>query len=743
MRHRFVVRSCVMSLVVAVAIASAPVPAFAAGPGLRTLRVSGTALTPSNSASYWGSASSGARYVAFQSYATNLAGGGSGADIFVRDMRTSQVRCVSGAPAGVPNGASSSPSISSSGQVVAFASNSTNLVAGDTNSSWDVFCRSLSATAATAASVSSEGVLGNGDSSSPSLSANGRYVAFVSAASNLADGDSGTYDDIYVRDLVAGVTKRVSVGVGGVEANGHSSAPSINAGGTKVAFASRASNLVPGDTNGCTDVFVVDVATLVVTRASVGGTNTQANLGSYAPSISGSGSRVAFESLATNLVAKDTNDVRDVFVRDLVARSTSRASVSSKGRQGSAESREPSLSSAGTRVAFSSSAPNLVSGDTNGRADIFVRSLSAKSTIRVSRPPTGQVKGSCGGAALSPEGSRVVYQSAASNIVGHDSNRRSDVFVASWGSRVYDRVQGISTYATAAQASKRAAPFGAGAVVITNGSDWRAALAASGLAGAVRGPLLYTSAGTLPAATREEIVRLGAKRVYVVGGTSLVSSAVASDLASIVGTTGVERVGSGGGYAVANSVSSRVSSLKGKSWNGAVIVVSGASHKASIAAVPLAASSGRPMVLVNPKTRAYRLPAGTKSAIIVGSSASVPSSVERSLKRRLGTKRVARLVGRNSYETATAIATKSVRMRHVWDGVAVVNVSRPAEAICGAVMAGRMGTVVLYTTRSKLPSATRSRLGSARLRIDRVHVIGTTSSASSSVVSAIRKALGG
>ena len=163
---------------------------------------------------------------------------------------------------------------------------------------------------------------------------------------------------------------------------------------------SRASNLVSGDTNGAADVFVVEASTLSVSRVSVRAANTQANLGSYAPSISGNGAFVAFESLATNLVSKDSNDVRDVFVRDLNARVTVRASVSSTGRQGNAESREPSLSGNGSKVAFSSSASNLVAKDTNGRADVFVRSLSSGSTIRISCPPRGQANASCGGVAM-------------------------------------------------------------------------------------------------------------------------------------------------------------------------------------------------------------------------------------------------------------------------------------------------------------------------------------------------------
>lgn len=739
-----VVRFAILAGVVAVLLTMAPAQAWAVF-GLRTVRVSGTALSASNADSFWGSASSDVRYVAFQSAATNLAaGGGTGTDVFVRDTRSTAIRCVSTAPNGaVPNGASAAPSISGNGQLVAFASNASNLVAGDTNGTWDVFCRSVSGTSAVAVGVSSLGVLGNGDSSEPALSANGRRVAFVSSASNLVEGDSAGYDDIFVRDMVTGTTVRVSLGLSGAEANGNSSAPAISADGRKVAFASRASNLVAGDTNGASDIFVVDVNTLALARVSVRGSATQANLGSYAPSISGDGRKVAFESLATNLVSGDRNDVRDVFVRGLVDRMTVRASVSSSGKQGNAESREPSLSYYGSAVAFSSTASNLVSRDKNARADVFVGVLGTRRTTRISMAPSAQANASCGGAVLSSDGRRAVYQSTASNLVTKDGNGRSDVFMAAWGRRVYDRVQAGSVYGTAVQASKRCAPNGAYSVVVVNGTDWRSAIAGASLAGAARGPLLYVGMTWLPAETKAEIVRLGAKRVYVVGGTSAVSDGVVSGLASIVGRAGVERVGSGDAYAVGATVASRVVSLKGSGFNGTVLVASGASHRASIGGVALAAGSGYPVVFVNTSTGAYRLPAGTKRAIILGGTGSVSRTVESRLKRKLGKSRVSRLAGSGTYTTAVVVGKRSVKLRHTWDGVTVVNPAKPTEAICGAVMAGRVGSVVLCTRRGSLPKTTRLRLTASRHRIDSVHIFGPTSSIGSSVSGAVKKALGG
>jgi TolB protein len=171
----------------------------------------------------------------------------------------------------------------------------------------------------------------NGDSSEPAISADGRFVAFASGASNLVAGDTnGTYD-VFVRDRKLQVTRRVSVGPGGQQANSSSVGPAISADGRFVAFSSYASNLVAGDTNGTYDVFVRDLVAQVTRRVSVGAGGQQANSNSSDPAISAGGRFVAFVSVASNLVAGDTNHWDDVFVRDRFAQVTRRVSVGSGG----------------------------------------------------------------------------------------------------------------------------------------------------------------------------------------------------------------------------------------------------------------------------------------------------------------------------------------------------------------------------------------------------------------------------
>src|SRR5947209_6949739 len=230
-------------------------------------------------------------------------------------------------------------------------------------------------------SVSSEGVQGNGNSGGPSLSANGRFVAFASIASNLVPGDTnGSPDcdptcgaDVFVRDRQLGTTERVSVSSGGAQADGESFNPAISADGRFVAFQSDASNLVPGGTNGYGHVFLRDRVNGTTAEVDLGPGGVQGNRDSgYDLAISADGFFVAFVSEASNLVPHDTNGVTDAFVRDRRTGRTERISISLSGAQANGGSSCLSISADGRFVAFSTEASNLVPGDTNSRGDVFV-----------------------------------------------------------------------------------------------------------------------------------------------------------------------------------------------------------------------------------------------------------------------------------------------------------------------------------------------------------------------------------
>ena len=233
-------------------------------------------------------------------------------------------------------------------------------------------------------SVASGGNETNGSSNRPSLSRHGRWFAFESDADNLVVGDNNRAKDVFLYDRITGVTQRVSVATGGAEADGDSSQPSLSADGRWVAFVSQATNLVAADSNAEADVFVHDHLTGITQRVSAADDGSEANGRSSAPSISADGRWVAFESLANNLVPGDSNGVREVFVRDRVSSATRRVSVVSGGGEANGASLSPSISADGRWVAFTSLANNLVVGDGNGTADVFIHDLVAGTTQRVS-----------------------------------------------------------------------------------------------------------------------------------------------------------------------------------------------------------------------------------------------------------------------------------------------------------------------------------------------------------------------
>jgi len=178
-----------------------------------------------------------------------------------------------------------------------------------------VFVRDTVAGTTTRVSVDSVGTQANAESREAAISGDGRYVGFRSSASNLVAGDTNGADDVFVRDTVAGTTTRVSVLSDGTQANADSTAPAFSADGRYVAFGSSASNLVAGDTNGFLDVFVRDTVAGTTTRVSVDAVGAEANLPSLGSAFSADGRYVAFVSLASNLVAGDTNSTSDVIVR--------------------------------------------------------------------------------------------------------------------------------------------------------------------------------------------------------------------------------------------------------------------------------------------------------------------------------------------------------------------------------------------------------------------------------------------
>jgi Tol biopolymer transport system component len=350
------------------------------------------------------------------------------------------------------NASSSTPVISADGRFVAFSSDASSLVRGDTNGVRDVFVRDQQTDRTQRVSVSSSGAQANAASSpgaldlvgGPAISWDGRYVAFASAASNLVRGDTNGKEDVFVRDTKAHTTERVSVATGGAQANGDSLQPSISADGRYVAFVSAASNLACGATGAAMNVFVRDLRRRSTRCVSVSPSGAAGNGPAFRPSISADGRLVAFESFATNLVGGDTNGNVDVFVRDLNAHRTRLVSVSSTGVRGNAGSYTGvglSISRNDRLIVFYSLASNLAPGDTNGSFDVFLRDLNNNHTVRVSQNSNGaQGNNDSFLPSISANGRSIAFESTATNLAPGDTNATDDIFIRDQHLHVTERL---------------------------------------------------------------------------------------------------------------------------------------------------------------------------------------------------------------------------------------------------------------------------------------------------------------
>jgi Tol biopolymer transport system component len=328
--------------------------------------------------------------------------------------------------------------LSARGRHVAFVSGATTLVLRDSNEGRDVFVRDLRTARTSRVSVSSIGTEADGPSEKPSLSADGRIVAFPSSATNLVAGDRNGFQDVFMRNLAAGTTVRLSAAA--QEPDGPSLASLVSADGNAVVFSSEASNLVPGDRNGVLDVFLADTAGRRITRVSVG-PNGEAADRSEASSVDAHGRVVGFRSYAANLVQDDWNGIADVFVHDARAALTERVNVSTLGAEADAVTFRGMLSGDGRFVGFRSRARDLVQNDTNDALDVFVHDRLTGVTRRVSVSSESAQADATGvdrpsrwsmfmsRPFLSAEGRYAAFTSRASNLVADDRNGRADVFV--------------------------------------------------------------------------------------------------------------------------------------------------------------------------------------------------------------------------------------------------------------------------------------------------------------------------
>jgi len=320
-------------------------------------------------------------------------------DVWVRDRGAAISYLISLAMGSNPllgtsaSGWSGEPVISADGTLVAFTSSAYNLVTGDYNGVTDIFVATVPPFDMERVSVTSNGWEARGASWDPEMSPDGRYVVFTSEAANLKFGDNNGASDVFLRDRQLGITELISVNSYGVIGNGASEQADVSGDGRYVVFTSEATNLVPDDTNGVKDIFVRDRVANTTTRITHSNWGEQADRESMSPSISADGRVIAYSSLATNQVAGDHNGYWDIYVYDRGVDTTERASVRAYGAEGYGDCFNPDLDYAGDWVFFDSDAGDLdPSYAPGGYPRVFVRMRSAGVTMAVDwmvSPTTG------------------------------------------------------------------------------------------------------------------------------------------------------------------------------------------------------------------------------------------------------------------------------------------------------------------------------------------------------------------
>lgn len=374
-----------------------------------------------NNDSWWAKLSGDGSTVVYASLASNLTDErdtNGELDIFATDLRTRVTERVSvAADGGIADSFSLTPRVSHDGRYVGFSSGATNLVEGDDNGETDAFVYDRQTRKTEMVSVSSSGEPGDGISGAPQLSADGRYAVFDSMASNLVPGDTNERNDVFLHDRQTGTTERISVTRDGKQSNGNAREATISADGRYIAFQSDASDLVPGDDNGEIDTFLLDRKTGTLTRI----TGPDPATGTEGPVISADGTKIAY----SNGIG-----LGELYVQDLATGKTDMVSVTLDGTGANGISFAPSLSADGSKVAFYSDASTLVEGDTNDLNDIFVRDVAAGTTTRLSTVPGGgEGDGRSYLPSISADGRYVAFESGSTNLVDGDTNKRSDIFV--------------------------------------------------------------------------------------------------------------------------------------------------------------------------------------------------------------------------------------------------------------------------------------------------------------------------
>ncbi|MBZ0294078.1 MAG: CSLREA domain-containing protein, partial [Anaerolineae bacterium] len=385
-----------------------------------------------NGRSYDPAISANGRYVAYVSEAPNMdVGADNGrSDIFLYDKQTCLTTPLSIGYDNISmgNGPSMQPFISTDGRYIVFASAATNLIENFSGGGgWQIFVRDMQTNTITLVSKAPDGSPGDHQSRHPSISADGRYIAYQSEATNLTGTSDTSIYDIFLYDQLTDQTIRVSQQPDGSLPWGTSQYPEISTDGHYITYSSMANNIVADDT-APDDIFVYDRLTNQTRRVSEGSTGTPSNSSSFRPTISADGRYVAFQSMATSF-GSGISGSYNIWVKDLVTNQLTQLSLAPDGGQAGGSSEYPSMSDDGRYVVYQSTSPALVYGDNNNERDVFLRDVVAGTTLRLSFSiEGGNTNGFSGSPVISSDGNFVAFRSAASNIIPNDTTTE-DIFL--------------------------------------------------------------------------------------------------------------------------------------------------------------------------------------------------------------------------------------------------------------------------------------------------------------------------
>lgn len=442
-RRLFLCASLLFSTGLLLVVAGALRPVRAAGPTTVLVSVT-TDGRAANQTSSQPAISADGRYVAFTSKASNLVAGDTNrkTDVFVRDLQLGRTERVSVASDGTQgNDHSNEPAISGNGRFVVFTSEATNLVPeSDDRRGGDwyrgpgiyVYLHDRQTHTTELISIDSNGVPADERAWLGDVSYDGRYVIFSSHCEHLVQPDyNGNRRDVFYHDRVTGLTRMIDLKPNGQNPWEGGSFSAISADGNRIVFRSLDGGLVAGDTNQDFDIFVYDVAAGTTRRVSVTSSGGQGNDMANRPAISADGLFAAYDTTST-LVSGDSNGRSDIFVHELATGVTTRVSVRSDGAQANNQSTQPWMSGDGRLVVFTSTATNLVAGDSNRQSDIFLHDRQTGVTSRVSLTAGGGE--ATGGASTAPrlsaDGHSVVFMSKAKNLLpGVNPGAASQIYV--------------------------------------------------------------------------------------------------------------------------------------------------------------------------------------------------------------------------------------------------------------------------------------------------------------------------